>query len=104
MEELNKFVNELNESQAKRFKELGHINECFFDGEELTQDYKYKILEKKKYIYINCGTSGVYMVVRETGEIFGIKAYGVINKSRFYGRLGETTGEDAYKKQKGVYY
>lgn len=31
--------------------------------------------------------SGRYMVVNETGEIFGIKAYGVINKGHRFGTL-----------------
>ena len=42
---------------------------------------------KKKYTYIDIGGSGKYMVVNETGEIYGIKAYGVINKGHFFGTL-----------------
>lgn len=47
---------------------------------------KVKIKEGKKYIKIDIGTSGKYMIDRE-GNIFGIKAYGVINKSQIYGNL-----------------
>ena len=43
-------------------------------------------LIKKKYAHINTGSSGGYLV-NENGEIYGIKAYGVINKGRFYGTL-----------------
>ena len=43
-------------------------------------------LIKKKYTYIDIGQSGKYLVTKE-GEIYGIKAYGVINKGHFYGTL-----------------
>jgi hypothetical protein len=42
---------------------------------------------KNKYTYINIGGSGRYLVDNKTNEIYGIKAYGVINKSQFYGTL-----------------
>ena len=41
----------------------------------------------KKYTKIDVGYSGKYMVVNETGEIFGIKAYGVIHRGHKYGTL-----------------
>jgi len=41
---------------------------------------------KKKYTYIDIGNSGKYLI-NDNGEIYGIKAYGVINKIRFYGTL-----------------
>jgi hypothetical protein len=45
----------------------------------------------KKYTRVDigprCNMSGRYMVVNETGEIFGIKAYGVIHRGHFYGTL-----------------
>jgi len=44
----------------------------------------YKI--KKKYTYIDIGRSGKYLI-NDDGEIYGIKAYGVINKGHFYGTL-----------------
>ena len=49
----------------------------------------YKI--KKKYTYIDIGSSGKYLI-NDNGEIYGIKAYGVINKGYFYGTL-DTTSE-----------
>ena len=60
----------------------------------------------KKYIRIDIGTSGKYMI-NEAGEIFGIKAYGVINKKKQYGNIN--TINDYYwghftavKKQGGL--
>jgi hypothetical protein len=41
----------------------------------------------KKYTRIDIGGSGRYMVVNDTGEIYGIKAYGVIHKGHFFGTL-----------------
>ena len=41
----------------------------------------------KKYTKIDIGHSGRYMVVNDTNEIFGIKAYGVIHHGHFYGTL-----------------
>lgn len=48
----------------------------------------------KKYTKVNVGGSGKYMVVNETGEIFGIKAYGVIQRGHYYGTL--ETVDDYY--------
>ena len=41
----------------------------------------------KKYTKVDVGRSGKFMVVNETGEIFGIKAYGVIHRGHAYGTL-----------------
>ncbi len=46
----------------------------------------------KKYDKIDIGGSGKLMVVRATGEIFGIKGYGVIHKGHPYGTL-DTIGK-----------
>lgn len=40
-----------------------------------------------KYTKVDVGRSGKYMVVNETGQIFGIKAYGVIHRGHQYGTL-----------------
>jgi hypothetical protein len=52
-------------------------------------NYTYKIpsTRKGKYIKIDAGTSGKYMVEVATGNIYGIKAYGVIHKGHFYGNI-----------------
>ena len=46
-----------------------------------------KIIPGKKYTKIDIGGSGRYMVVNGSGEIFGIKAYGVIHRGHQYGTL-----------------
>ena len=41
----------------------------------------------KKYTKVDCNGSGVYMVDNATGEIYGIKAYGVPHKRQRFGTL-----------------
>ncbi len=41
----------------------------------------------RKYTRLDVGRSGKYMVVNETGEIFGVKAYGVIHRGHYFGTL-----------------
>lgn len=45
-----------------------------------------KVIKGNKYTKVNIGSSGKYMVDKE-GSIYGIKAYGVVNKGRCYGTL-----------------
>ena len=54
--------------------------------------YTVQVKPGKKYTKVDVGRSGKYMVVNSTGEIFGIKAYGVIHKGHCYGTL-ETMNE-----------
>jgi hypothetical protein len=51
---------------------------------------KTKIKLGKKYDKIDIGGSGMLMVERETGIVYGIKAYGVIHKGHKYGTLDTT--------------
>ena len=46
---------------------------------------------KRRYINIDVGDSGRYMVERETGQVYGIKAYGVIHRGYRYGTVEEFT-------------
>lgn len=47
---------------------------------------KVSIKEGNKYFRVDVGTSGKYIVDRE-GNIFGIKAYGVIHRGHVFGNL-----------------
>ena len=49
------------------------------------------VIHGTKYTRVDVGSSGKYMV-DAAGNIFGIKAYGVINRRRQYGTL-DTTAE-----------
>ncbi len=46
-----------------------------------------KIVPGRKFAKVDVGSSGKYMVDNETGEIFGIKAYGQVHKGHRYGTL-----------------
>jgi len=46
-----------------------------------------KVIPGKKYTKVDVGSSGKYMIDNATGEIFGIKGYGVIHKGHRYGTL-----------------
>ena len=50
------------------------------------QSVKVSIKPCKKYIKIDVGTSGRYMIDNE-GNIWGIKAYGVIHRGHYYGTV-----------------
>lgn len=50
--------------------------------------YTVEVIPGPKYAKVNAGRgSGRYMVVNATGEIFGIKGYGVIHRGHPYGTL-----------------
>jgi len=46
---------------------------------------------RRKYICLDEGTGGVMMVEKETGQVFGIKAYGVIHRGHPCGHIEELT-------------
>jgi len=69
---LKRIIDGLNETEEKSYKTKGY---------SIPPD-KWVSIIKNKYIYINCGTSGAFMVERETGELYNIKAYGVIDKNK----------------------
>ena len=55
---------------------------------ELYKDWsKTTIKPGVKYTKVDVGTSGKYMVENATGNIFGIKGYGMVHRGHFYGTL-----------------
>ncbi len=44
-----------------------------------------------KYTRVDVGNSGRFMVENKTGNIFGIKGYGVVHRGHFYGNLDTIT-------------
>lgn len=66
-----------------------------------------KTVAGAKYTKIDIGDSGRYMVVNETGEIFGTKGYGVIHRGHAFGTLDTIHDYDwsdyrAYRKSATV--
>lgn len=68
----------------KTFKNLDYDKQC----------HKHAVY-KKKYIYLDEGSSGAFILDKETELIYRIKSkYGVPNKRKCLGTLGEVTGEE----------
>src|SRR3990167_2513927 len=76
-QKIKQVVEGLNKHEADRLKAEGYTNTAFFNEDgSLTSEYKWIVKEGRKYFYLNCGTSGVFLVDKTTGEIYNIKAYG----------------------------
>jgi len=87
-EKINIIVEQLNVLEAERLKQEGYTNSCFFNADgTITDNYKITIKEKQKYIYIDFGQSGGFMVEKATGNIFNIKGYGTPNFAKFRGNI-----------------
>lgn len=96
MKTVQEFVEVLQVAQTQGLLDQGYNPEL--------HNYVVKYHEGKKYTRVDVGTSGKYMVVNATGEIFGIKAYGVIHKGHQYGTLDTISDWDwrgyaAHKRQ-----
>ncbi len=66
---------------------LAEYNRSYPNSPCAEQSCKVRVRPGRKYTKVDVGGSGVYMVVNQTGEIFGIKAYGVIHRGHRYGTL-----------------
>ncbi len=78
---------------AERLEYMIKFSKGYVDGADAVMALhgKHSIVAKvkpgKKYTKVDVGDSGKYMVVNDTGEIFGVKAYGVIHRGHRYGTL-----------------
>ncbi|KKM25934.1 hypothetical protein LCGC14_1589970 [marine sediment metagenome] len=83
------------EQKIKSFAKLleqARIEELHKDNvacEDNILNAKVTTKQGKKYIKVDVGHSGAYMVEISTERIFGIKAYGVIHRGHCYGTLDE---------------
>jgi len=91
---LNIVVTKLNYYESERLRKEGYTNECFFNSDgSLTDQHKITLKEKKKYFYIDFGTSGAFMVAKEeikgypVASVFNIKGYGTPNFNKYYGEV-----------------
>ena len=58
--------------------------------------YPHIVKEKQKYIYLDEGIVGAFILEKATGNIYRIKGYGVINRARVIGNLETITGTDLF--------
>jgi len=70
--ELNRVIDGLNAAELTSHKAKGYKHE--------PDRWHYE--ERKKYIAIDCGTSGAFLMDKETGELYNIKGYGVPNHNK----------------------
>ena len=98
-EKLEKLVEKIKDEQIQQLYADNLACDC-----NITHCLNVTIKYGRKYIKINIGSSGKYMI-DEQGNIFGIKAYGVIHKGHWFGSLDTIDdyfwgGYRAYKKGK----
>lgn len=80
LEKIAKFGDLLEKQQIERLHKDKLCCQANIDNSKVT------IKQGKKYIKIDVGDSGKYMIDSE-GNIFGIKAYGVIHRGHYFGTL-----------------
>ena len=79
--------------KIKEFTELLELHQLEqlkidkLDCEGNRHNRKVTIVEGKKYVKVDIGNSGRYMIELSTGNIYGIKAYGVIHRGHHFGTL-----------------
>lgn len=99
-QKINQIVEQLNILEAEKLKKEGCLNECFFNSDgSLTDGYKVTSKEKKKYFYIDFGTSGAFMVEKATGNIFNIKSYGQVDIKKCRGNIKDIDIKELHKKR-----
>lgn len=82
MDKLKRFAELLEKQQREHLERQGLLA----NGSN-TNQWPVHIKQGKKYTKIDVGPSGKYMVENSTGDIYGIKAYGVIHRGHKYGNL-----------------
>lgn len=80
------FAKKVEEDSIERLKRMGISYEGF------EKSVATRIRPGRKYVKVDVGDSGRYMIEIETGEVYGIKAYGVIHRGHYYGKVQEFEG------------
>lgn len=80
-EKLKAFAALVEKQQAEELTKRGY--------DPANHDHQATIRPGQKYVKIDVGTSGKFMVDQD-GTIYGIKAYGQINREKPYGTLDTT--------------
>ena len=75
-------------AQLLELQQVESLHRRKLDCQANLDGVKTTIKPGKKYTKVNVGYSGKYMVEHSTGDIYGIKGYGVINRKHRFGNLG----------------
>jgi hypothetical protein len=95
-DKIDKFAALVQAQQLERLKAEG------MDCETNINNAQVKVIPGSKYTKVNIGSSGRYMIELSTGNIYGIKGYGVIHRGHYYGTLdtaAEYTWGDYYPER-----
>ena len=97
---IKEIIKGLNECEAERLRQNSFTNKAFFNSDgTLTECYLWHSKEKKKYFYLDCGTSGAFMVDKSDGMIYNIKGYGKINKAKCRGNIQNIEVEQLHQRR-----
>ena len=69
---LKRVLDGLNEAEVKYREEM----------EYLPKENTWHSVERKKFIAIDCDTSGAFLIEKSTGDIFNIKGYGKPDRNK----------------------
>lgn len=85
-QEIVELAKKLDEQQALTLRLNGYTNECFFNADgSLTNEYKVNLKQKKKYVYLDVGSSGKFLI--DDQGVWSIKSYG--SKNHFKGSVAQ---------------
>jgi uncharacterized protein (TIGR02996 family) len=83
----------IGDPRVPEFLELWHENgrryfeKCYQNLDYDSAYYGKTAKDRSKYIALDSGTSGVFLLEKATGEVFRIKGYGVPNRKKCVGTL-----------------
>lgn len=60
--------------------------------------------DRRKYVAMDDGSSGAFLVEKQTGEVYGIKGYGVPHLGKHYGHVEQLTGHALQVARGHSYY
>ena len=90
-------------AQLVETEQIQHLRDKHLDCKANLNNARVHVHDGKKYVRVDIGNSGRYMVEWATGNIYGVKAYGVVHKGHFYGTvdtIGDWNWGDYYPTKK----
>ena len=92
MQEIDRLIGELEAVERGRIaREYPALSDTM-TPEAWTMNYKPTAKVKSLYVNIDIGDSGAWMVEKSTGNVFGIRGYGVADRRKYCGRIENIDG------------
>lgn len=88
------------EKLCKEWHEIGResFNRRYENLDYDSKNYVKRVVEKKKYICLDEGSSGAFILDKTDGTIYRLKSkYGVPNKKKIVGHIDTVTAADLHK-------